>query len=306
MSASKAVSNTNGSLAFVRLRFDVATSDLSAGEIAGQRFRQGRGAWARHRGLLAELVRRDLSARYRGSRLGILWSLFNPLVYMIVYSIVFSQFMRFPIQGAAYPVFLLSGLLAWNFFSQALIASVNSILGNASVVKKVAFPWVLLTLSAVLAAFINYLISLVLLVPVVLIFKAPLGVPLLTLPLLVLITFGLTLGLGLLVAAGNVYFRDIEYLLNIVLQVGFFLTPIIYSLDLVTKAGQGFKRQIFYTVLKVNPMTWIAVGFQDVIAFNRLPVHWHGLLYSAAVSVTMLVIGLVVFGRLQGKFAEEL
>ena len=300
-------SNTIAAVAFVRLPINVATSELSAGEIAGQRLRQGRGAWARHRGLLAELVRRDLSARYRGSRLGILWSLFNPLVYMIVYSIVFSQFMRFPIQGAAYPVFLLSGLLAWNFFSQALTASVNSILGNASVVKKVAFPWVLLTLSAVLAAFINYLISLVLLVPVVLIFKAPLGVPLLTLPLLVLITFALTLGLGLLVAAGNVYFRDIEYLLNIVLQVGFFLTPIIYSLDLVTaKAGQGLKGQVFYTVLRVNPMAWIAIGFQDVIAFNRLPVHWHGLLYSAAVSLMMLGIGVVVFERLQGKFAEEL
>jgi lipopolysaccharide transport system permease protein len=285
----------------------VATSDLSAGEIAGQRFRRGRSAWSRHRGLLAELVRRDLSARYRGSRLGILWSLLNPLVYMVVYSIVFSQFIRFPIQGAAYPVFLLSGLLAWNFFSQALIASVNSILGNASVVKKVAFPWVLLTLSAVVAAFINYLISLVLLVPVVLIFKAPLGVPLLTLPVLILITLALTLGLGLLVAAGNVYFRDIEYLLNIVLQVGFFLTPIIYSLDLVTtKAGQGFKGQIFYTVLRVNPMAWIAIGFQDVIAFNRMPAHWQGLLYSAAVSLVTLVIGVVVFERLQGKFAEEL
>ena len=90
-------------------------------------------------------------------------------------------------------------------------------------------------------------------------------------------------------------------------SLGFFLTPIIYSLDLVTtKAGQGLKGQVFYTVLRVNPMAWIAIGFQDVIAFNRLPVHWHGLLYSAAVSLIMLVIGVVVFERLQGKFAEEL
>jgi ABC-2 type transport system permease protein len=285
----------------------VATSDPSAGTLAGLQLRRGRSAWARHRGLLAELVRRDLSARYRGSRLGILWSLFNPLVYMVVYSIVFSQFMRFPVKGAPYPVFLLSGLLAWNFFSQALVAAVNSILSNASVIKKVAFPWVLLTLSSVLAAFINYLISLLLLVPVVLIFKVQLGASLLLLPLIVLVTFALALGLGLLVAAGNVYFRDIEYLLNIVLQVGFFLTPIIYSLDTITsKAGQGLKGEVFFSVLRLNPMAWIAVSFQDVIAFNRLPQHWHGLLYSAAISLVMLVIGIVVFNRLQGKFAEEL
>ena len=95
-----------------------------------------RSAWARHRNLLSELVRRDLKARYRGSNLGILWSLLNPLVFMIVYSVVFSQFIRFPVKGASYPVFLLAGLLAWNFFSQALLASVGSILGNATVVKR--------------------------------------------------------------------------------------------------------------------------------------------------------------------------
>jgi ABC-2 type transport system permease protein len=285
----------------------VATSERSAGAFAGLQLQRGRSAWGRNRGLLAELVRRDLSARYRGSRLGILWSLFNPLVYMIVYSIVFSQFMRFPIKGAPYPVYLLSGLLAWNFFSQALVASVNSILSNASVVKKVAFPWVLLTLSAVLAAFINYLISLLLLVPVVLIFNIPLGSSLALLPLIVLMMFALALGLGLLVAAGNVYFRDIEYLLNIVLQVGFFLTPIIYSLDTITpKAGHGLKADVFFTVLRLNPMAWIAVSFQDVIAFHRLPQHWQGLLYSAVVSFAMLLLGLLVFNRLQGKFAEEL
>jgi lipopolysaccharide transport system permease protein len=142
---------------------------------------------------------------------------------------------------------------------------------------------------------------------VVLIFSVPLGASIALLPLIVLITFALALGLGLLVAAGNVYFRDIEYLLNIVLQVGFFLTPIIYSLDIITsKAGQGLKGQVFFAVLRLNPMAWIAVAFQDVIAFDRMPQHWQGLLYSAAVSLAMLLLGILVFNRLQGKFAEEL
>jgi len=265
-------------------------------------------AWIRDRNLLGELVRRDLKARYRGSNLGILWSLFNPLIYMVIYSVVFSQFMRFPIKGAAYPVFLLSGLLAWNFFSGGLLGSVNSVLGNATLVKKVAFPWVLLTLSSVIAAFINYLISLVLLVPVLLFFKAEIGTPLLLLPVIVIVMFVMTMGLGLLVAAGNVYFRDIEYLLNILLQVGFFLTPVIYSLDLITgKVGShSLKAQIFYGVLQLNPMAWIATSFQDVLAFNRMPQHWSGLLYSTVFSIVALAGGLLVFERLQGRFAEEL
>lgn len=268
-----------------------------------------RSGWIRHRDLLGELVRRDLKARYRGSSLGIMWSLLNPLIYMVIYSVVFSQFIRFPIKGASYPVFLLSGLLAWNFFSGALIASVNSVLGNASLVKKVSFPWVLLTVSAVLAAFINYLISLLLLVPVVLIFKASLGPALLLLPVIVLVTLALSLGLGLLVAAGNVYFRDIEYLLNIGLQVGFFLTPIIYSLESITdklNGKNGLKAEVFFSILRLNPMAWIATSFQDVIAFNRLPVHWHGLVYSGVLSCLVLGAGIVAFARLQARFAEEL
>src|SRR5205807_2759751 len=91
------------------------------------RMRASRSAWTRHRGLLGELVRRDLKARYRGSNLGILWSLFNPLVYMAIYTVVFANFIRIPVQNGSYPMFILSGLLAWNFFSQALIVSVNSV-----------------------------------------------------------------------------------------------------------------------------------------------------------------------------------
>jgi ABC-type polysaccharide/polyol phosphate export permease len=297
-------------LADVRLADDVATSDLPrTGRLAGRRPAAAKSAWTRNRDLLSEFVRRDLKARYRGSRLGILWSLFNPLVYMVIYSVVFSQFIRFPITGAAYPVYLLSGLLAWNFFSQALVGSVNSILGNSAVVKKVAFPWVLLPISSVVAALINYLISLVLLVPVLLFFHTGVGLPLATLPLLVLVTFLLAMGLGLLVAASNVYFRDVEYLLNIALQVGFFLTPIIYSYDLIAdklKGGPSLEVQAFYTVLQLNPMAWLATSFQDAIAFDRWPVHWQGLVYAAVISVVALAAGVLVFRRLQGRFAEEL
>ena len=291
----------------------MATSELNrpAGLPAARLQLPGR-AWIRHRNLLGELVRRDLKSRYRGSNLGVLWSLFNPLLYMIIYSIVFSLFMRVRVVGAPYPVYLLSGLLCYNFLSQALTGSCQSILANASIVTKVAFPWVLLTMSAVLANFVNFLISLLLLVPVLLILKVPMGPSLLLLPVVLAILFMLAMGLGLVVAAANVYFRDVEHLLGIILQLGFFMTPIIYSLSTITDLITGkngttsTRAELFYGVIRLNPMTWVVGASQDVLAFHRAPQHWQGLLYAAVLSLVALGVGIRVFNRLQSHFAEEL
>jgi len=244
--------------------------------------------------------------------LGNLWSLLNPLLYMLVYTAVFSKLVRFPTGGVAYPVYLLSALLAWNFFSQAVSYSCNSVLDNGSLVKKVRFPWMLLTVSAVIAALVNYLISLLLLLPLLYFFHVKVGAPLLMAPVMALVTFVFALGLGLLVAAGNVYFRDIQYMLAIVLQVWFFLTPIIYPIsvaDAVPKPGNGAadsSYHVFHWVVYLNPFTWIASTFQDSIAFNRWPSHPLGLAYSVAVAVALLGVGIVVYNRFSGRFAEEL
>lgn len=258
---------------------------------------------------LRELVRRELTARYRGSVIGVAWSLLNPLFFMLVYTVVFSQFMRFNVPGTPYPVYLLSGLLAWNFFSQSLTGSAASILGNAVLVKKVAFPWVLLTIATVLAAFVNYLISMLLLVPLILFFHLAVGPSLVLLPALALITLALALGLGLTIAAANVYFRDIEYLVVILLQVWFFMTPLIYQVDQIIVRAAASHNPLavpFSWLLYANPMTWIATSFQDTIAFHRWPTHAGGLLYSIAVSAVALVMGILVFRRLSRRFAEEL
>ncbi|HEV3232251.1 MAG TPA: ABC transporter permease [Candidatus Dormibacteraeota bacterium] len=285
-------------------------------------------AWERNWELLRELIRRDLQSRHKGSTLGAGWSLLNPLLYMLVYTAVFSKFVRVH-TVAPYPVYLLSALLAWNFFAQALTYSANSVLGNATLVKKVAFQWELLTVSSVTAAFINYLISLLLLVPLMLYYHVPVGVSLLVVPLIALITYALALGIGLLLAAGNVYFRDIEYLLGIAITVWFFMTPIIYSLDIVdplrnpacqatggvsaaaAQASAGCKSvvhgfHLLKYVLYVNPMTWIATAFQDAIANSTWPTHRLGLGYAAALAVVAIVAGYLLFRRVKGGFAEEL
>jgi ABC-type polysaccharide/polyol phosphate export permease len=228
---------------------------------------------------------------------------------MVVYTIVFSTIMRFPVTGAPYPVFLLAGLLGWNFFSQAVSGSVNSVVGNAVLIKKLAFRRSLLTVSSVTAAFVNYLISLVLLVPLVLLFHVPIGIPLLMLPVLVMLIYAVALGLSLMVAAANVYFRDIEYLMTISLQVWFFLTPIIYQIDLIADRAaksHNLLAPAFQWLLYANPLTWLATSAQDVIAFNRWPQHWVGLGYSAAFAVVSLALGYALFQRMQVRFAEEL
>ncbi len=264
-------------------------------------------SWALNRERLRQLVRRELTARYRGSVIGVAWSLLNPVVYMIVYTVVFSKFMRFSIPGTSYPVYLLSGLLAWNFLTQSIGASVNSILGNSALVKKVAFPWIMLTVATVVAAFINYAISLVLLAPLLIFFHVPVSPALALLPLVTAVLFILVLGLSLGLAAANVYFRDIEYLTMIVIQVWFYITPVIYQLDQILAASHNsILFAIFRWVLYINPMTWIVTAFQDVIAFHRWPAHWPGLAYAAGMGALVLVAGTLLFQRLSHRFAEEL
>jgi lipopolysaccharide transport system permease protein len=262
---------------------------------------------ALNRERLRQLVRRELTARYRGSVIGVAWSLLNPVVYMIVYTVVFSKFMRFTIPGTPYPLYLLSGLLAWNFLTQSIGSSVNSILGNSALVKKVAFPWIMLTVATVVAAFINYAISLLLLAPLLIFFHVPVSPALALLPVLTAVLFTFVLGLSLGLAAANVYFRDIEYLTMIVIQVWFYITPVIYRLDQILTAGHSsLLFAIFRWVLYVNPMTWIVSAFQDVIAFHRWPAHWPGLLYAAGIGALVLAAGTLVFQRLSHRFAEEL
>jgi ABC-2 type transport system permease protein len=254
-----------------------------------------------------ELVRRDVKTRYRGSVLGVAWTLLNPLIFMIVYSLVFGQFLKVKYPGGSATVFILSGLLAWTFFSQALVMATSSIVANGALVRKVAFPWVLLSVSTVVASLVNYAISLLLLIPFMLLSHKGIGLPILAAPVLVAVTFALALGLGLMLAAGNVYFRDLQYLVNLGTLIWFYITPIIYPFSLVQSkfSGHGLEGEAAHVALYINPMTWVVIGFQDVFVFDRWPQHWHGLIYSAVFSLFSIWLGLRVFRRLRRRFAEE-
>lgn len=244
--------------------------------------------------LLANFVARDLKTKYRGSVLGIFWSLLNPLLLMLIYTVVFSVIVRVNIKP--YPVFLLAGLVPWNAFAQTLTSATISVPQSANIVRKVHFPLEILPLSAVVTASVQLLISLVLLAGLAVIFGVGIGPSIVFLPLLVILQLLFSFGLGSLLAAIQVFFRDVEYFLSVLLTVWFFGTPIVYSLDLVPPRYRPF--------FEANPMAWLVSSYQDIWFYKRAP-GWAPVAGFLVVAVAMAVIGLAVYRRLSRRFAEE-
>jgi lipopolysaccharide transport system permease protein len=244
--------------------------------------------------LLGNFVARDLKTKYRGSVLGIFWSLLNPLLLMLIYTVVFSVIVRVNIKP--YPIFLLAGLVPWNAFAQTLTSATTSVSQSANIVRKVHFPLEILPLSAVATASVQLLISLALLACLALVFGVGIGLSIVFLPVLVLLQLVFSLGLGSLLAAVQVYFRDVEYFLTVLLTVWFFGTPIVYSLDLVPAR--------YRTIFEANPMAWLISSYQDIWFYKRPP-GWTPVVGFFLVAVFTAAIGLSTYRRLSRRFAEE-
>jgi ABC-2 type transport system permease protein len=244
--------------------------------------------------LVTNLVARDLKTKYRGSVLGIFWSLLNPLLLMLVYTLVFSVIVRVNIKP--YPVFLLAGLVPWNAFSQTLVNATNSVTENAAIVRKVYFRLEILPLSAVLSSTVHLLISLGLLAVLAIVFGVGIGWSILFLPLLLLLQILFSFGLGCLLAAGQVYFRDVQYFLTVLITVWFFATPIVYSIDLVPARFRVF--------FEANPMAWLVSSYQDIWFYKRPPGLGH-LAGFIVIAIALGGIGLATYLRLSRRFAEE-
>jgi lipopolysaccharide transport system permease protein len=247
-----------------------------------------------YRVLIHTLVVRDLKARYRGSALGLLWTLVNPLLYMGIYTLVFSVYMRIGMDR--YAAFLLSGLLPWIWFSSSLLGGTTSIIDGASLIKKVFFPPQVLPTVTVIANFVNFLLSLPLLFGLLLLFGVTLGWALLALPLIMTAQFALTLGLTLIVSATSVRYRDIPPILGHLFTFWFFLTPIIYP---VTQAPERFRSLLF-----LNPVTPFCLAYQDALLYNRLA-SWEVFGAMIGVGALALFIGVLIFGWFRWSFAEE-
>lgn len=248
----------------------------------------------RYRGLIWNLVVRELKARYRGSMLGFMWSFLNPLLLMSVYSLVFSIYLRFGMEN--YVVFVLSGLLPWLWFSSSLLEASSSILAGGNLIKKVLFPAEVLPLVVVLSNFINFLLSIPILMLFVIGFKRPIGLALLTLPIVMVIQMFFTVGLAFMFSALCVHYRDVQHVLANFLTLWFFLTPVVYPLSNIPKRYQF--------IVNFNPVAPLVLAYQDIFYDGRLP-NFLQLSGIAAMAVVIYLIGSTVFERYRGMFAEE-
>ena len=254
-----------------------------------------------YRDLLLSLVRRDLAVRYRRSALGFFWSFLNPLLMMVVFSIVF-QVVR-PLAVRNYALFVLAGLLAWNFLAGSLSGAARSITGNANLIDKVYFPREVLPLAVVLSNLVNFLLSLVVFIPLSLLMGAQLSAWALALPLIILVQLILVTGLALLLSAVNVFYRDTELVLDVALTAWFFLTPIFYELELLPKQVGGFSFDVWRLVYTLNPMATLVTDYRYVLLYDY-PVIRHTLI-SLATGLVLLAVGWFVFRRCAPSFAEE-
>ncbi|MCF2681474.1 ABC transporter permease [Faecalicatena contorta] len=245
--------------------------------------------------LLYELVARDVKIKYRKSVLGVLWTLLNPLLMMVILSIVFSNLFKFDIEN--YSLYLLSGQILFNFYNESTSGAMTSILGNAALIKKVYIPKYLFVLSRIASSSINILSSFCALILVMLFTRTELHFTmfLVVIPLGYLIVF--SLGIGLILAALAVKFRDVIHLYTVFLTALMYLTPIIYPISMLP----DWVRMI----VNLNPLTGILNIFRDVMIYNAVPTIGEFLISFVVVTVT-LVFGLWVFYRQQDEFILNL
>ncbi|OPX85117.1 MAG: Teichoic acid translocation permease protein TagG [Pelotomaculum sp. PtaB.Bin104] len=248
-----------------------------------------------YREMLKNMVAKELRARYKGSMLGFLWTFLNPLFLLIVYSIAFSYVMR--VQVDNFPMFLFVALLPWNFLINSVIQGASSIVQNGALVKKIYFPREVLPLSVVIANLINYLLSLLILIPALLIFKINLTLAIFAFPVVLLAETLFVISLTLLVAIANVYFRDLEHIVGVLMTAWFFLSPIFYPIEFVPQEVRSF----FY----INPITPIMEAYRDVFFYGEWP-QWDILAYLIVAFVILLLISLAAFNHFQKAVAEEI
>jgi ABC-type polysaccharide/polyol phosphate export permease len=254
--------------------------------------------WA-YRDLLLNLVRRDLAVRYRRSALGFLWSFLNPLMMMAVFTIVFTVVKSSSVRS--YPLFVLCGLLAWNFLASSLSGAVRSITSNGNLIDKVHFPREVLPLSVVLANLVNFLLSLAVFLPLAWLLGARFSAWTLALPVIIGVQLVIVLGLALLLSALNVFYRDTEMVLDVALIAWFFLTPVFYELELLPNQVLGI--DVWRFVYTLNPMATLVTDYRYILLYEY-PVIRHTLV-ALVLGLVLLGVGWALFRRAAPTFAEE-
>jgi len=245
----------------------------------------------KYRELIWALALKEIKVRYKRSVLGFLWALLNPALMMVVLTLVFSTIMRFNVPH--YAIFLLSVLLPWTFFSQSLSYAVDSVVGNADLVKKVSVPKLVFPLAAVVSNVINLLLSLIPLAILVPLLGHPFYWTWLYLPVPIIALIIFTTGATFFFATANVYYRDVSHIVQVVLSAWFYITPIIYSVDMLPEQ--------YRWIFKLNPIIYVINGFRLAVYYGMLP-KAQSIVASFVCAFAALFIGFALFRKYQDKF----
>ncbi len=249
--------------------------------------------WA-YRELLAVLTQRDIRVRYKQTVLGVAWAVIQPLLTMILFSFVFGRLAKIPSDGLPYPIFVYAGLLPWTFFANALSTSGNSLVGQQHLISKVYFPRLIIPLSSVGTGLIDFAVSAAILLILMVHFGIGWSINLLAVPLLILAVIFIALGVGTLLSALTVSYRDFRYVVPFVVQFWMYATPVVYPASLFPEKWRWF--------LFLNPMAGLIEGFRS--AFLAQPFNWVGISISMAVAASVFVFGVFYFEKMERRFAD--
>ncbi len=251
----------------------------------------------RYRELFKVLAWRDVSVRYKQTLIGVAWAVIRPFLTMVVFTVAFGKLAKLPSDGTApYALLVFTGMLPWTFFATALTNSSNSMLGNANLISKVYFPRLIAPAAAVIVAFVDFLISFVILVGLMVWYQFAPGWPILLLPVFVAIAFMASLGPGLWLAALNIKYRDFRYVIPFVVQFGLYVSPVGFSSNVIPENWR-----LLYSL---NPMVGVIDGFRWCILGGQSELYKPGLFMSIGTTALLLWLGIRQFRKTENSFAD--
>ncbi|MBP3635489.1 MAG: ABC transporter permease [Bacilli bacterium] len=247
-----------------------------------------------YRELLKNNIKKEIRGKYKGSWLGVVWTFLNPLLMLLVYSIVFPYILRVKVDH--YPIFMMIALVPWTFFTTAVQTGTGSVVAEGGILKKVYFPRVIIPISIVTSALVNFLITCIIMFVFILFSGVGFSIHCLLFPVIVLLQYIITLAIVYVLSAINVYIRDVDHFVSIIIMLAFYLTPIVYKADMLPAK--------FQWALKVNPMAQIIEAYRAIFYNHTIP-DMNMLLIWGVIGIIMLVLGNLVFRKLEKGFVEE-
>ncbi len=249
-----------------------------------------------YRELFYFLAWRDILVRYKQTAIGILWALIRPLLIMVVFTVVFGKLAKLPSEGVPYPILVFAAMLPWQFFANAFSESSNSLIGNANLNSKVYFPRLVIPTSSVIVSFVDFLISGIILIGLMLWYDFWPSWRLIAMPALIAVAFATAMGAGLWIAALNVKYRDFRYIVPFIVQFGLYISPVGFSSSVVPE-----QYRLLYSI---NPMVGVIDGFRWAILGSDFPFYLPGFLLSIGLVVLLFWGGLWFFRKTERTFAD--